>query len=47
MSDSELCDLIAEVWVDNGGDVDGIDYCIGMIRESIKKEIISRSETVV
>jgi len=32
-SDDELIDLVARIWVQNGGDGAGIDYCWRQIKE--------------
>ena len=37
MTDTELIKLIAKIWVENGGDVEGIDYCYRRIKDEINK----------
>jgi hypothetical protein len=37
MTDSQLINLIASIWVLNGGDAEGLDYCYGRLKEEIKK----------
>jgi len=36
MSDIQLCELIAQIWVDNGGDAEGLDYCYQLLKKSIE-----------
>lgn len=33
----KLIQMVAELWVDNGGDIEGYDYCIRKIREAIDR----------
>ena len=37
MSDRELCMLVAKIWVENGGDAEGIDWNVYLIKECIKE----------
>jgi len=37
MKDEKLIDLIARIWVANGGDADGIDWAWKKIRDRIAK----------
>lgn len=38
MTDKELCSLIANIWLENGGDAEGFEWCWRKIRDAIKKE---------
>ena len=40
MSDLEIIDLVAQTWVENGGDSDGFKWCM----DSIKNRIIEIEE---
>ncbi len=42
MSDSELIDAVAELWVENGGDADGIAWCFQKIKEAVEELTKSR-----
>lgn len=42
MSDEKLCAEVARIWVDGGGDVEGIDWCRHKIKQAVKDELISR-----
>ncbi len=44
MSDEKLVRLVAELWVDHGGDAEGFDWCIRKIRDAIDRLIDERSE---
>jgi hypothetical protein len=44
MTDAELFEKIAIMWVDNGGDAEGLDYTQSNLKEAIQKEIDSREE---
>ena len=44
VSDEKLIAEIARMWVDNGGDADGIDWCKQKLKDSINQEIARRSE---
>jgi len=35
MTDKELCRAVAELWVKNGGDYEGFNWCISMILDAI------------
>lgn len=37
MSDEELITKIAELWVQNGGDAEGIEWCWVRIRDKVKE----------
>jgi hypothetical protein len=37
MSDAKLIAEIAKIWVENGGDAEGIDWCYTRIKEKIKE----------
>jgi len=37
MTDPELFDMIAKIWVENGGDAEGFDYCWWGIKDAIKR----------
>jgi len=37
MTDEKLINKIAEIWVENGGDADGLDYCYIKIKQAIDK----------
>ena len=37
MNDKELIKKVAELWVENGGDVDGIDYCLQSIKDAVRE----------
>ena len=38
MGDRELIDAVATLWVENGGDVDGLSYCIEKIKQVVKEK---------
>ena len=38
-SDQKLCKEIARIWVESGGDEEGIDWCFQAIKDAIKEEI--------
>ena len=42
--DLALCKATAKVWVDGGGDVDGFDYCLSMLRTVIMDEFAEQNE---
>jgi hypothetical protein len=44
MSDSELLEEMARVWVDGGGDVIGIAYCTRRLHDAVQQEIDRRKE---
>ena len=37
MTDEQLIKAIAKIWVENGGDADGIEWCKEKIKEEVKK----------
>ena len=37
MTDNELIDAVARLWIDNGGDAEGIAWCWGRIMERINE----------
>lgn len=44
MTDENLVQLVAELWVDRGGDVEGFDWCAQKIRDAIARLIDEKSE---
>ena len=42
MSDAKLIDEIARMWVDSGGDEEGVLWCVQRLSVAIKKEIEDR-----
>ena len=42
MTDDELIAEVARVWVDGGGDAEGIDWCVYKIKTAVQAEIDSR-----
>lgn len=36
MSDEQLIDEMATLWVENGGDVEGIDWCWMRLKEAVE-----------
>lgn len=42
MSDEKLITEVARVWVDGGGDVDGLDWCHRQLKEAVAAEIENR-----
>jgi hypothetical protein len=38
MSDKELIDLIAETWLENGGDSEGFTWVVDKIKEAIQEK---------
>jgi len=40
MSDEQMIQMVAELWVANGGDADGIDFLKEKIKEAIDKLLI-------
>ena len=44
MNDRKMCRAVAELWVDNGGDADGLMYCISDIRDAVQQVIDERSK---
>ena len=45
MTDTQLIEKMARVWVDSGGDVEGIDYCYQKLKEAVIAETESRVTT--
>ena len=39
MSDQQLSDYIASLWVENGGDAEGIAWCWGRIKEAVEAKL--------
>jgi len=44
MNDERLVAEVARVWVDGGGDVDGIAWCYNRIREAVAEETAARAQ---
>ena len=49
MNDEKLVQLVAELWVDHGGDAEGFDWCIQSIRNAIamltaKKDVCTAAD---
>jgi len=44
MTDKELMKQIAVLWVDNGGDVEGVDWTIHLLKDAIAEEIDRREK---
>ena len=42
MTDEQLIAEVARVWVDNGGDADGLDWCHQKLKEAVNSEIENR-----
>lgn len=42
MTDAKLIAEVARIWVDGGGDADGIDWCHRMLKDAINAEIANR-----
>ena len=42
MTDEQLCSEVARVWVDGGGDAEGIQWCLQKIVAAVQAEIESR-----
>lgn len=43
-SDKRLVDEVAEMWVDSGGDVEGVDWVMDALKERIAEIIEERKE---
>lgn len=41
-TDQRLCEAVAKVWVDGGGDADGVIWCTGAIVAAVRAEIYAR-----
>ena len=39
MEEKELIKLIANIWIANGGDAEGIEWCWAKIRDEVKKQL--------
>jgi hypothetical protein len=39
MSDEQLIDAVATLWVENGGDTEGIQWCWRKISEAVEAKI--------
>mgnify|MGYP000247663533 CR=1 FL=1 len=37
MTDKKLIETIARIWVENGGDEEGLDWCYLELREAIRE----------
>jgi len=37
MIDNELVELVARIWVSNGGDEDGLEFCWNKLKEKVKE----------
>ncbi len=44
MSDEQLISEVAKLWVDSGGDAEGIAWCWMRIRDAVSKEIDDRKQ---
>ena len=44
MNDKQLCAEVARIWLDGGGDADGILHCLTAIRQAIVDEQSARYE---
>lgn len=44
MNDKVLIEIIAQIWVNNGGDSDGIEWCKDKLKERIRQLIEERSK---
>ena len=44
MSDEQLIEAVAKLWVDNGGDVDGLLWCFSRIKAAIATESKARAD---
>lgn len=42
MTDEQLIAAVARMWVDGGGDADGLDWCHQRLKEAVAAEIQSR-----
>lgn len=42
MTDAELCRAVALLWVDNGGDADGLNWCLDDLKAFVRAEIKHR-----
>lgn len=46
MNDDQLIDAIAEIWVSNGGDADGLVWCYHKLHDAIKEKWDEKHGTV-
>lgn len=44
MTDDKLIAEVAQVWVDGGGDAEGLDWCHQKLKEAVNAEIKNRAE---
>ena len=44
MTDQELIEAVAKLWVDGGGDAQGIDWCLWEIKQAVEVEIERRAQ---
>ncbi len=44
VSDQQLAEEVAKVWVDGGGDVDGLYWAFDILKAAVIAEIESRNE---
>lgn len=44
MTDKELIERVARVWVDGGGDEEGVSWCYFLIQQAIREEIERRKQ---
>lgn len=47
LSESELIDAVAKLWVDNGGDIDGLWWSLPRLSDAVKAEIEQRAEDAI
>ena len=38
MTDSQLIEIIATIWVENGGDAEGLDWTYNQLKEAIEQK---------
>jgi hypothetical protein len=44
MNDEQLIEAMAELWVSNGGDADGIVWCWHRIKEAVERKTATNNE---
>ena len=44
MSDERLIDLVATLWVENGGDAEGIVWNWGLIKEAVEAKLKEKTD---
>lgn len=44
MNDEKLIDAVAELWVANGGDEDGILWCVNKIAMAVKTKLKEKED---